>query len=47
MIFLVLGISYACAAANFPSISRNEKSANLNGVRLKFVATHVSQHSPV
>ena len=47
MILLVVGTSYSLAAAGSSSVFRNKRSINLNGVRLKLAATHVSQHSTI
>jgi hypothetical protein len=47
MILLVVVISYSMTAAGPSSIFHKKRSVNLNGVRLKFAATHVSQHSTI
>jgi hypothetical protein len=43
-VMTLLGISYFLVVVGSSSAPRNEKSGNLNGVHLKFAATHVSQH---
>lgn len=45
MILLVTGMSLTAAGSS--STFNKKRSVNLNGVRLKFAATHVSQHSTI